>query len=51
MSLKGGMSLAHVQALMGHASPIMTLEYARLVEDDLLTAHQQHGPVDSFLHV
>jgi hypothetical protein len=44
------MSLTHVQALIGHTTPTMTLEYARLVDDDLLTAHQQHGPVDSFLH-
>jgi hypothetical protein len=27
----------------------MTLEYAKLVDDDLLTAHLQQGPVDSFL--
>jgi integrase/recombinase XerD len=49
MSLQGGMSLAVVQALMGHASPEMTLHYARLVDDDLLEAHQQHGPVDNML--
>jgi len=49
MSMKSGMSLAHVQALMGHSTPTMTLEYAQLVDDDLLTAHQHHGPVDSFL--
>ena len=49
MSLKGGMSLAHVQALMGHKTPTMTLEYAKLVDDDLLSAHKEHGPVDYFL--
>ena len=49
MSLKGGMSLAHVQALMGHKTPTMTLEYAKLVDDDLLIAHKKHGPVDYFL--
>lgn len=49
MSLKGGMSLAHIQGLMGHSSPKMTLHYARLVDDDLLTSHQKHGPVDNFL--
>lgn len=43
------MSLAHVQALMGHSTPKMTLHYARLVDDDLLTAHQEHGPVDRHL--
>ena len=49
MSLKGGMSLAHVQALMGHKTPTMTLEYAKLVDDDLIDAHRKHGPVDRFL--
>ena len=49
MSLNGGMSLAHIQALMGHKTPTMTLEYAKLVDDDLLTAHKVHGPVDLFL--
>lgn len=50
MALKGGMSIAHVQAIMGHATPIMTLEYARLVNEDLLSAHKEHGPVDNFLN-
>ena len=49
LSLTNGMSLAHVQAFMGHATPTMTLEYAKLVDDDLLTAHQKHGPVDGLL--
>lgn len=43
------MSVAHVQVIMGHATPIMTLQYAQLVDDDLLDAHKEHGPVDSFL--
>jgi hypothetical protein len=43
------MSLAHVQALMGHSTPKMTLHYAKLVDDDLLSAHKEHGPVDKFL--
>ena len=50
MTLKGGMSIAHVQAIIGHATPIMTLEYARLVDEDLLSAHKEHGPVDNFLN-
>jgi site-specific recombinase XerD len=49
LSLQGGMNLAAVQALMGHACPDMTLHYARLVDDDLLEAHQQYGPVDNML--
>jgi len=49
LALKGGMSIAHVQAIMGHKTPIMTLKYAILVDDDLLDAHREHGPVDYFL--
>ncbi len=49
MALKGGMIIAHVQAIMGHKTPTMTLEYAKLVDDDLLMAHREHGPVDLFL--
>ena len=49
MSMKSGMSLAHIQALMGHSTPTMTLKYAQLVEDDLVVAHREHGPVDSFI--
>lgn len=49
LSLKGGMSLAHIQSLMGHTTPKMTLHYARLSDEDLLTAHQEHGPIDNFL--
>ena len=48
-SLQNGMSLAHVQGLLGHTSLTMTLKYLRLVEDNLIQAHRQHGPVDQFL--
>ena len=50
LSIKGGMSLAHIQSLMGHSSLKMTLHYARMNDDDLLLAHQEHGPVDRFFH-
>jgi site-specific recombinase XerD len=49
LSIKGGMSLAHIQTLMGHTTLKMTMYYARMSDDDLLLAHQEHGPVDSFL--
>jgi site-specific recombinase XerD len=50
ISLKGGMSLSHIQSLMGHSTLKMTLHYARMSDDDLLLAHQEHGPVDTFFH-
>jgi integrase len=50
LSLKGGMNIAHIQTLMGHSTLKMTMYYARMNVDDLLLAHQEHGPVDSFFH-
>ena len=48
-SLRSGMNLFHVQALLGHTSLEMTRRYASIVEDDLREAHQLHGPVDHWL--
>ncbi len=48
-SLRGGMNVLHVQALLGHASLEMTRRYLSIVEDDLRRAHEEHGPVDRLL--
>ena len=48
-SLRGGMNVLHVQALLGHASLEMTRRYLSIVEDDLRQAHEEHGPVDRLL--
>ena len=37
------------KAFIGHSSPKMTMHYAKLVDDYLLTAHQEQGPVDKYL--
>jgi integrase/recombinase XerD len=49
LSLKAGMGVKFVQGLMGHSTPDMTLYYAQPVEDDLVEAHREHGPIDTFL--
>ena len=49
LSLRGGMNLLHVAALMGHADLTMLRRYAVVVEEDLRKSHEEHGPVDSLL--
>jgi integrase/recombinase XerD len=46
LSLRAGMNVLHLQALLGHASLRMVQHYAQLEELDLLTEHRAHSPVD-----
>lgn len=46
LSLRGGMSVLHLQALLGHASLDMVQHYAQMVDEDLLQAHGQHSPIE-----
>jgi integrase/recombinase XerD len=50
LSLKAGMNPLHLQGLLGHATMEMTRQYVQMVDDDLLAAHQEHGPIDNILH-
>jgi len=34
---------------LGHSSLEMTRHYVQTLDEDLLKAHQEHGPIDSFL--
>jgi integrase/recombinase XerD len=45
-SLRSGMSIYHLQRLMGHADIGTLKHYLGLIEADLQTAHAEHGPVD-----
>ena len=49
LSRRAGMDLLELQALMGHASLDMTKRYIEMLEDDLLEAHREHGPIDKYL--
>jgi integrase/recombinase XerD len=49
LSARSGMSLIHLQGLMGHASIITTRDYIGLSEEDLISAHEKHGPVDRII--
>jgi len=47
LSLRAGMDVLHLQAMLGHASLDMVQHYAQMVDDDLLQAHQAHSPIDN----
>jgi site-specific recombinase XerD len=40
------MDLLELQALMGHASFEMTKHYIQMLDEDLINAHREHGPID-----
>ena len=47
LSLRNGMDVLHLQAMLGHASLDMVYHYAQMVDDDLIQAHRQYSPVDN----
>jgi len=47
LSLRNGMDVLHLEAMLGHANLEMVQHYAQMVDDDLLQAHKQHSPVDN----
>lgn len=49
LSLRAGMNLLQLQAMLGHSSLEMTRHYVQLIDEDLVEAHSAHGPVDKFL--
>jgi integrase/recombinase XerD len=47
LSLRAGMNVLQLQGLLGHSSLEMTRHYVELLDEDLVKAHQEHGPVDN----
>ena len=47
LSLRNGMDVLHLQAMLGHASLTMVEHYAQMIDADLLQSHQQYSPVDN----
>jgi site-specific recombinase XerD len=47
LSLRAGMDVLHLQALLGHASLDMVQHYAQMIDGDLLEAHRVHSPIDN----
>lgn len=48
-SLRAGMPIMQLAAMMGHGSLPVLQRYLRMVADDLRTAHEAHGPVARLL--
>lgn len=49
-SLRAGMDLVRLAAIMGHSDLKVLQRYLRVVEQDLRAAHDAHGAVDTQLH-
>ncbi len=47
LSLRAGMDVLHLQALLGHSSLEIVQHYAQMVDDDLLESHRMHSPIDN----
>jgi len=48
-SLRAGMSIYHLQSMLGHSDLSVLRKYLALVEGDLEEAHKNHGAVDHML--
>jgi len=48
-SLRAGMDVAQLAALLGHSDLATVRRYLNLVDDDLRDAHREHGAVDAML--
>jgi site-specific recombinase XerD len=46
LSLRSGMDVLHLQALLGHATLDMVQHYAQMEDTDLLQAHGQYSPIE-----
>ncbi len=51
LSLRSGMDVLHLQALLGHSTLNMVQHYAQMIDEDLLQAHNVHSPVDNLLRL
>ena len=50
LSLRAGMNVIQLQGLLGHSTLEMTRHYIELLDEDLVSAHKEHGPVDTFIN-
>jgi integrase/recombinase XerC len=47
LSLRNGIDVLDLQAMLGHAGLEIVQHYAQMVDDDLLREHKAHSPVDN----
>ena len=43
------MNVIQLQGLLGHSTLEMTRQYIEMLDEDLVKAHQEFGPIDNFL--
>ena len=48
-SIRAGMDVFQLQTLLGHSTLEMTRHYVKLVDEDLVKAHQAYGPIDNLI--
>ncbi|MDH5508108.1 MAG: tyrosine-type recombinase/integrase [Anaerolineae bacterium] len=49
LAIRSKMNLLHLSALLGHADLKTTELYVQTLDQDLMEAHREHGPVDNIL--
>jgi len=49
LSLRAGMNVIQFQGLLGHSSLEMNRHYIEMLDEDLVKAHREYGPIDSIL--
>ena len=47
LSLRSGMDVLHLQALLGHSTLEMVMYYAQMTDEDLIQAHKIYSPIDN----
>lgn len=46
LALRRDMDVGHIQAMLGHSDLTMVYHYAQLIDEDLIRAHKDNGPID-----
>jgi len=49
LSLRAGMNVFQLQGLLGHSTLEMTRHYIEMLDEDLVKAHKEHGPIDNLI--
>jgi integrase len=47
LSLRAGMDVLHLQAMLGQSSLGIMQHYAQMIDEDLLQSHKAHSPIDN----
>ncbi|MCJ7648284.1 MAG: hypothetical protein MUP85_06700 [Candidatus Lokiarchaeota archaeon] len=50
LSLRACMNVIQLQGLLGHSTLEMTRYFIEMLDEDLVKAHKEHGPVDNLLN-